>query len=100
MDDDVSHGDDDEKADWDSEDDDIIDMSHNNVEDPEDAEDMDLVKLLAFHPYKEVIFLGASDRVAVAYHLDGTKVQYLGGLDINCDDCGHYESFVYTPCLI
>jgi hypothetical protein len=97
IDEDVCDGDeDDEIADWDSEDDDIIDLS-NNDEDPRVGS---YAEFLAFHPYKEVLFLSDSESDVVAYHLNGTKVQYLGGLDINGDDCGHDESFVYTPCLI
>jgi hypothetical protein len=44
------------------------------------------VRFLGFHPYKEVIFL-RNVRIyysAVALHLNGTKVRYLGGLHPGC----------------
>ena len=59
--------------------------------------------ILGFHPYKEAIFLEETFRT-VAYHLDRSKVQYLGYSRPKCYyqnyTNGIYESFVYTPCMI
>lgn len=61
------------------------------------------VRVLGFHPYKDVIFFNLSLDRAVAYHLDTSVVQDLGKI---CPDyyCGHtaeiLSSFVYTPCLM
>ncbi|XP_020194431.3 uncharacterized protein [Aegilops tauschii subsp. strangulata] len=61
------------------------------------------IYFLGFHPYKEVIFLRLSF-TGVAYHLNSSKVQYLGKLHPK-DYCtaysnGIYESFMYTPCMV
>uniref|UniRef100_J3N9R0 Uncharacterized protein n=1 Tax=Oryza brachyantha TaxID=4533 RepID=J3N9R0_ORYBR len=59
--------------------------------------------ILGFHPYMDVIFLKQAFRI-VAYHLDSSKIQYLGySRPKNYDEIdshGLHESFVYTPCLI
>nr|TKW02251.1 hypothetical protein SEVIR_8G234000v2 [Setaria viridis] len=58
------------------------------------------VSFLGFHPYKEVIFLRDVGNSAVAYHLNSTKVHYLGELNPGCYNHGLFDSFVYTPCLM
>ena len=65
----------------------------------------DYTTLMGFHPYEEIIFLGARYRRGVAYNLNDFTTQELGDL---CPPC--YEdttknpyidaSFVYTPCLM
>ena len=83
---------------WNSDDDNVL-----NVED--DYEDFySHVSILGFHPYKEIVFLKLSSFIGVAYHLNSSKVQYLGKLRPNDYYLGHsngiYESFPYTPCMI
>jgi hypothetical protein len=83
-----------ENLDWDSDDDNVVSL--------EDASEgfCSYVNFLGFHPYKEVVFLGfASYReVVVAYHLNSSKFQYLGGLQPDLS-LGIHESFPYTPCM-
>ncbi|KAF8672941.1 hypothetical protein HU200_049135 [Digitaria exilis] len=81
---------------WDSDEDDIIDASDDKEEEIYSGS----VKILGFHPFKEVIFLCNKDS-AVACHMNSSKVQYLGltGLE-GLYDSDERESFVYTPCLI
>ncbi|KAF7053135.1 hypothetical protein CFC21_061119 [Triticum aestivum] len=61
------------------------------------------VYFLGFHPYKEVVFLGLSF-TGMAYHLESSKVQYLGDMRPKDYYHGHangiYDSFPYTPCMI
>ncbi|CAM0947698.1 unnamed protein product [Alopecurus aequalis] len=58
--------------------------------------------ILGFHPYKEIVYLTAVFRV-VAYHLNNSKVQYLGHSRprsyYQAHSNGIYESFVYTHVL-
>jgi hypothetical protein len=77
---------------WNSDDDNIVNISDDK------HEILPYVKFLGFHPYKEVIFLCSDDGNAVAFHLNSTKVQYLGTVHL-AYNCGIRESFVYTPCL-
>ncbi|XBI22138.1 hypothetical protein VPH35_063190 [Triticum aestivum] len=58
--------------------------------------------LIGFHPCKEIAFFLAEYSVVVAYHLDSSKVQYIGYLCPNYDSAtfGIEESFLYTPCMI
>lgn len=81
---------------WDSDDDDIIDVSDDVAQDY----DYVWVKFLGFHPYKEVIFLCRGGYLAMAYHFNSSKVQYLGPISLGTYHHGERESFVYTPCLI
>ena len=58
-------------------------------------------EILGFHPYKEVVFL--TQRFGtVAYHLNSSRIQYLGNLrpEYYYPDHSNYKSFVYTPCMI
>ncbi|TVU23669.1 hypothetical protein EJB05_26048, partial [Eragrostis curvula] len=86
------------KADWDSDNDNIMDLRNNH-----EHNFREYIHFLGFHPYKEVIFLSDSAKFGVAFHLSSTKVQYLGVAnpppphDYNR---GLFESFVYTPCFI
>ncbi|KAL6908100.1 hypothetical protein ACP4OV_002270 [Aristida adscensionis] len=84
------------KFEWSSDDDDIIDTAEGNNE----AEYVypHTFQVLGFHPYKEVIFLTTA-QVAVAYHLNSSKVQFLGIMKPSDWNQGVYDSFVYTPCL-
>ncbi|RCV39424.1 hypothetical protein SETIT_8G223400v2 [Setaria italica] len=85
-----------DNRDWNSDDD------ANILDDTADENDWvrtDVDFLLGFHPYKEVIFLGDLGDSAFAYHLNSTKVQYLGELNPGYNH-GLFDSFVYTPCLI
>lgn len=51
---------------------------------------------LGFHPYKEIVFFHEDDCGTVAYHLNSSKVRYLGRME------HHYSeieiSFPYAPC--
>lgn len=64
------------KADWDSDYDNIIDVPDN-----EEPGFVGYVEFLGFHPYKVVIFLRSLAMVACP--LNSAKVQYLGELSIN-----------------
>uniref|UniRef100_J3N9C5 F-box associated domain-containing protein n=1 Tax=Oryza brachyantha TaxID=4533 RepID=J3N9C5_ORYBR len=83
---------------WDSDNDDFLPIE----EDDDERNTGSDFGILGFH-YKDVIFLKQAFRIA-AYHLDSSKIQYLGysrpknydGIDSH----GLHESFVYTPCLI
>ncbi|TVT97605.1 hypothetical protein EJB05_57144, partial [Eragrostis curvula] len=83
--------------DWSSDDDDVI-QTVDWYENSNDDEDMnpDTFHVLGFHPYKEVIFLTTCG-LAVAYHLNSIKVQFLGILSPIDYNRGLTDSFVYTP---
>ncbi|KAF7041992.1 hypothetical protein CFC21_051697 [Triticum aestivum] len=88
----------DENFEWNSDDDNVL-----NIED--DYEPFySHVSILGFHPYKEIVFLEVSSFRVVAYHLNSSKVQYLGRLRpkdyYQSFTNGIYESFLYTPCMI
>ncbi|KAM0865047.1 hypothetical protein ACQ4PT_043516 [Festuca glaucescens] len=36
------------------------------------------IRILGFHPYKEIVFLSALERTCLAYHLNGSKIEELG----------------------
>ncbi|KAL6893625.1 hypothetical protein ACP4OV_007723 [Aristida adscensionis] len=87
-----------EKFEWDSENDDVLQVEGNN-------EDYDeYIDFLGFHPYKEVVYLSESLRRGLAYHLKNSNVQYLGNLyPTNYGQiAGQHqlirESFPCTPC--
>ncbi|CAL5034586.1 unnamed protein product [Urochloa decumbens] len=88
---------------WDSGDDSVI-----HVEGEVDVDNSDRngnlgwgVKLLGYHPSKEIIFLG-NRFDGFAYYLGSSKLQYLGMfLPVDCCDrhvVATHESFIYTPC--
>jgi hypothetical protein len=83
-----------ENSDWDSEDDNIVD-----IQDSTQAL-FSYICFLGFHPFKEVVFLALTGGVGVAYHLNSSKFQYLGIADPTDYPHGIYESFLYTPCMI
>ena len=68
------------------------------------------VRILGFHPYKEVIFLsqavdGGSVEKGLAYHLSTSTVEDLGNIcPTNYFDFKYYQSikysFIYTPCWL
>jgi hypothetical protein len=85
---------------WDSDNDDILD-----TKDMIEGRYNKIIKILGFHPHKEVLFLGESMRRGLAYHLSTSKVQDLG----NMYPTRYAEwfadthalilfSFPYTPC--
>ncbi|KAK3151250.1 hypothetical protein QOZ80_3AG0243560 [Eleusine coracana subsp. coracana] len=83
--------------DWDSDEDNILDEDG----DEEQLTDSKRIYFLGFHPYKEIIFLMTSS-IGIAYHLNTSKVQYLGRLIPNnyyslYRHAAVYESFLYTP---
>ncbi|CAO2150026.1 unnamed protein product [Urochloa humidicola] len=84
-------------VDWNSDDDDIIHTVDSEENDNEEYMYPESFHFLGFHPYKEVIFLTTLN-VAVAYHLNTRKVQFLGLLKPSDHNYGVYDSFVYTPC--
>ncbi|TVU47507.1 hypothetical protein EJB05_07110, partial [Eragrostis curvula] len=83
----------DDDLEWDSDEDNILDGDKLQCID----------YILGFHPYKEIVFLMTSF-TGIAYHLNSSKVQYLGKLRPNdyfyTHSAGLYESFLYTPCMI
>ncbi|OEL33848.1 hypothetical protein BAE44_0005133 [Dichanthelium oligosanthes] len=88
-----------ERFEWDSDSDDIFTIEAGSTEEYYGAG----FDILGFHPYKEVVFLADHFRV-VAYHLNTSKVQYLGNSRPKSYYHNYtndiYESFVYTPCMI
>ncbi|PUZ38361.1 hypothetical protein GQ55_9G189800 [Panicum hallii var. hallii] len=83
-----------EEFEWISDDDNI--PPTNDMEEKCDA----VMRILAFHPYKEIIFLDRSSRV-LAYHLSSSKLEALGNLLPNFYVTMHIyvcSSFPYTPC--
>jgi hypothetical protein len=62
------------------------------------------MSVLGFHPYKEIVFLNADLRRAVAYHWNTSKFQDLGNIfpkhyhEIAGHVAGIQTSFIYTPC--
>ncbi|CAO2041675.1 unnamed protein product [Urochloa humidicola] len=83
---------------WDSDKDDLFTVEDNNeIEDEEYHHDN--FYILGFHPYKEVVFV-VQDFEVLAYHLDSSKIQYMGNCRPKCCNHGIYESFLYTPCVV
>ncbi|KAL6653019.1 hypothetical protein ACP70R_011944 [Stipagrostis hirtigluma subsp. patula] len=84
--------------DWDSDNDGFF-----IVKDGAEEYGLPYFEILGFDPFKEVVFLTGLFEV-VAYHLDSSKVQYLGNSRPNSYHYsianGIYESFVYTPSMI
>jgi hypothetical protein len=84
-------------SEWNSDDENVL-----NIKDLDT--DYGSITFLGFHPYKEVVFLGLTSLVGVAYHLKTSKVQYLGKMRPKDYDSSPtndiYESFPYTPCMI
>ncbi|RLM70020.1 hypothetical protein C2845_PM17G14470 [Panicum miliaceum] len=85
-------------VDWSSDDDDIICGAEGKKKGDGRSMYPPSFHFLGFHPFKEVIFLTALG-VAVAYHWNTSRVQFMGILKPNCHNYGVYDSFVYTPCI-
>jgi hypothetical protein len=91
-----------EKFDWDSD----KDVEEEDMVDHYDDLYREDIKILGFHPYKEIVFLSASERTCLAYHLNGSKIEALG--NIYPEEYIYFKevvnerewitSFPYTPC--
>lgn len=108
------------KLDWKSDnhnalnDDDMVEECYWDEEHYDDSYDEDDdsydedIEILGFHPYKEIVFLSASEHTALAYNLNGSKIEELG--NIYPKDYVYFKelsneretikSFPYTPCWI
>ncbi|TVT97602.1 hypothetical protein EJB05_57141, partial [Eragrostis curvula] len=82
---------------WCSDDNDVIQTGDWNRNTNEGYMYPDTFHVLGFYPYKDVIFLTTLS-LAVAYHLNSSKVQFLGILKPSDHNYGVTDSFVYTPC--
>jgi hypothetical protein len=88
-----------EKYEWSSDDDNVLD-----VQDWVDEKCIGLIDFLGFHPFKEVVFFNASFSRGVAYHWSTSKFQDLGSLcpkgsdEIDRFGAGMSVFFPYTPC--
>ncbi|EMS65679.1 hypothetical protein TRIUR3_32410 [Triticum urartu] len=62
------------------------------------------IKILGFHPYKEIIYFSETLNRGYAYHLDELKLEDLGNMrPKRLNDCYNKElerSIPYTPCLL
>jgi hypothetical protein len=56
------------------------------------------IEFLGFHPFKEIVFLSQSHQIGIAYHLDRSKIQDMGSLDLRRSTEYIDVSFPYTPC--
>jgi len=84
---------------WNSDNDNVL-----NTEDMVEGFYEGYTAFIGFHPYKEIVFLNAALRRAVAYHWNTSKFQDLGNiypkdyLEV-AQHCTQLEtSFIYTPC--
>ncbi|XP_037444663.1 uncharacterized protein LOC119312965 [Triticum dicoccoides] len=84
--------------DWDSDDEDLVSITDwpkkcdAYIEGP---------YCLGFHPYKEIVFFnerGVSPCSMVAYHLNSSRIRYLGNMRSRCHYSMEEVSFAYTPC--
>jgi hypothetical protein len=90
-----------EKYDWSSDDDNIMDTECIDRE----AWWSKHIGFLGFHPYKEIVFLSQSSEIGLAYHLNSSRVQVLGSSSPANDgaiveDQDYESSLPYTPCWI
>jgi hypothetical protein len=66
------------------------------------------IEILGFHPYKEIVFLSASQQKGLAYHLNGSKIEELGNMypkeysyfQALSNQDAMIKSFPYTPCWL
>ena len=65
-----------EKYEWDSDNDNVL-----SNEDRAERHHCVMIRILGFHPFKEVIFLCQSLNRGLAYHWNSSKVQDLGNMD-------------------
>ncbi|CAN6176992.1 unnamed protein product [Urochloa humidicola] len=80
---------------WDFDDGVVLETIDNNK--PNEPYGQYGMVFLGFHPYKEIVFFCVKSCVssrAVSYHLNTSKVQDLGTLDVTKEE----SSFPYTPC--
>lgn len=88
-----------EKYEWDSDNDNVL-----GNEDRAESNNLGMVSVLGFHPFKEVIYLNLSVERGLAYHWNSSKVQDLGKMYPT--EYGFFEewgpdievAFPYTPC--
>jgi hypothetical protein len=83
---------------WKSDDDSFILPTDARVE---ECHAFSPLRIVAFHPYKEIIFVDRSSSRALAYHLTSSKLEDLGKLlPTNKLDPSQYmrSCFIYTPC--
>ena len=84
---------------WNSDNDNVL-----NTEDMVEGFYEGYTAFIGFHPYKEIVFLNAALRRAVAYHWNTSKFQDLGNiypkdyLEVTLHCVNIDTSFVYTPC--
>ncbi|CAN6282851.1 unnamed protein product [Urochloa humidicola] len=89
----------DDNFEWSSDDDSVL-----NTEDMVEGHCNGYTNFLGFHPYKEIVFLNASLRRAIAYHWNTSRFQDLGYIfpknyhHIAGQCVGIDRSFPYTPC--
>ncbi|RCV40899.1 hypothetical protein SETIT_9G092400v2 [Setaria italica] len=62
------------------------------------ARNLEYIDFLGFHPFKEVVFLRQSGERGIAYHLDRSKIQDMGTLDLRRTTEFIEMAFPYTPC--
>ncbi|OEL31261.1 hypothetical protein BAE44_0007718 [Dichanthelium oligosanthes] len=60
--------------------------------------DREYIDFLGFHPYKEIVCLYQSLQRAIAYHLNCSKIQDAGGLDLHRSTERIEMPYPYTPC--
>ncbi|KAM0833216.1 hypothetical protein ACQ4PT_064402 [Festuca glaucescens] len=66
------------------------------------------IRILGFHPYKEIVFLSALQRTCLAYHLNGSKIEEVGKIYPKeyeyfkelLNEQEEIQSSPYTPCWI
>lgn len=79
---------------WNSDDDDDEITLHNE----NSGQTKGYLEILAFHPYKEILFLHISRKRGLAYHLNSSKLEDLGDLSQTMDADEIKTCFPYTPC--
>ncbi|KAG2540564.1 hypothetical protein PVAP13_9NG561900 [Panicum virgatum] len=88
-----------DKFEWNSDDDNVL-----NTEDMVQGSYEGYISFLGFHPYKEIVFLNAALRRAVAYHWNTSKFQDLGNIYPEHYDESAFQfaqietSYIHTPC--
>uniref|UniRef100_K4AMH4 F-box domain-containing protein n=1 Tax=Setaria italica TaxID=4555 RepID=K4AMH4_SETIT len=80
--------------------------NEDKVYDKDDSGYSGYVKILGFHPYKEIIFFSESITTGMAYHLNSSKIEALGNLyPARYDELPNIERFTisafpYTSCWL
>jgi hypothetical protein len=109
----------DEKLEWNSDSDDLEIERYSSGESKKATKKQKLasrepffyvpkMKILGFHPYKEVVFLNESMKKGLAFHLATSRVETLGNMyptnynhgRFSSDVSGIRFSFTYTPCWL